>query len=96
MKVPSSLEELRKMLEAAIKLEIGTPAGKINFWGMFLAIVLIALGTLTGLIEDFIRMYRPKAVSGATDFMQMFLIYAALIVVCVVLVSVDDKKRRSR
>ena len=83
------------MLEAAIKLEIGTPAGKINLWGMFLVIVLIALGTVTGWIEDFIRIYRPKAVSSPIDFVQLFLIFVILVVICVIIVAVDDKKRRS-
>jgi hypothetical protein len=93
MKFPDTLDGLRKIFQLAVKLEFTSNAGKINAYGLFSILVLVALGTLTSWIEDFIRMYRPKAVAPPTDFLTVLLVFAALFVICMAILVIDDRLR---
>jgi len=57
MKFPNTLRELGQILKTAIGLEFGTPAGRIDAWGMFLGVIVIVTATVTGWIEDLIRIW---------------------------------------
>jgi hypothetical protein len=94
VKLPNALHELGKMFKDAIKLEFSTNAGKLNALGLFLVVVLVALDTVTGWLEDFIRMYRPKAVAPPSDYTTIILIFVILFLICMCFVVVDDRKRR--
>ena len=96
MKIPHPLEDLGEIFKSAIRLEFGSPAGKVNAWGLFLAVVLVAIGTATGWLEDAIRVFKPKAVSPPTDFTELFLIFAALVLSCVLLIVLDGRKRSGK
>jgi hypothetical protein len=94
--LPNPLRELTELLKAAVKLEVGTPAGKVNCWGLLLVLVLVSLGTVTGWIEDVIRIYRPHAVSSPTDFTQLFVIFVLLVFACVIIVAIDSRNRSGK
>jgi hypothetical protein len=93
VKLPDSLHELGKIFKTAIKLELTSNAGKVNAFGLFLVVVLVALDTVTSWIEDIIRMWRPKAVSPPTDYFTIILIFVVLFFACLCIVFIDDRKR---
>ena len=94
MERPNPLRDLGEILKTAAKLEIGTPAGRVNALGMLFALVFDIAANATTLVEDIIRIFRPKAVASPTDFSQLFIIFVILIMFCVLIVALDNSKRQ--
>lgn len=93
MELPNSLRDLGEILKTAIKLELKSDAGKVNFAGMFFSLVLAISATVTTWLEDFIRMFKPKAVASPTDWFQLYIVFIVLVMFCVCMVTLDHSKR---
>lgn len=96
IKLPNALEGIAKVLKAAAKLEFGTTPGRVNAFGMLLALLLVVLNTSTDWLEDFIRMYKPKAVPPPSDFDIIFMLFILLVVVCTWMLMKADAKRQEK
>lgn len=68
MKFPDGVSELLRLFGKAIKLEIGTVAGKVNLIGMVLWTLLVLAASAQGLVNSIIEAIRPEAETDSTKF----------------------------
>lgn len=85
--------DLRRLVEALARLEFDSDAGRLNLGFMLLSVILVAMTTVSPVLEALVRLVKPEFNVGVS-WLQLFICWAVLMLMCIGMVGCLESGRR--